>query len=327
MTIAILGGAGYIGSHVVKFLQAQGLPLVVYDNLSQGHREAVSDVPLVVGDIGDSERLAHCLTQHGVTAAMNFAGLIAVGESVREPARYYATNVSQTLTLLDTLLAHDVRDFVFSSTCAIYGMPQYLPLDEAHPCAPINPYGCTKLTIEHALADYARAYDFHYVSLRYFNACGADPAGGIGERHEPETHLIPLVLDAVLGERAAIDVFGSDYDTPDGTCIRDYIHVWDLAQAHWLALQRLRETRRSARYNLGNGTGHSVKEVIQAAERVTGLPVPVRYAPRREGDPPVLIGSSALAIAELGWRPAYADLDTIIGSAWNWQRAWKSKAP
>ncbi|HEY9843076.1 MAG: UDP-glucose 4-epimerase GalE [Candidatus Sericytochromatia bacterium] len=326
MTVAILGGAGYIGSHVVKFLRGQGVPLVVYDNLSQGHREAVLDAPLVVGEIGDADRLGDCLKRHQVKAVMDFAALIAVGESVKDPARYYACNVGQTLAMLDTLLAHGVRDFVFSSTCAIYGMPRALPLTEDHPTDPINPYGRTKLAIEHALADYARAYDFRYVSMRYFNASGADPAGELGEDHQPETHLIPLLLDAVLGRRQALDIFGTDYDTPDGTCVRDYIHVWDLAQAHWLALQWLRETARSDAFNLGNGAGHSVKEVVASAERVTGRSVPVRLCPRRDGDPPVLIGSSARAITTLGWQPVYADLDAILSTAWNWQRKWTAQS-
>lgn len=324
MTIAILGGAGYIGSHVVKFLRSQGAPLVVYDNLSQGHADAVAGSTLVVGDIGDSEKLGHCLRTHQIQAVMNFAGLIAVGESVREPQRYYANNVGQTLTLLDTLLAHQVRDFIFSSTCAIYGMPQFLPLTEDHPFAPINPYGRTKLAIEHVLADYAQAYDFRYVSLRYFNASGADPAGELGERHEPETHLIPLLFQALMGERESLDVFGTDYDTPDGTCIRDYIHVWDLAQAHWLALKWLREKGASGVFNLGNGAGYSVRQVIQTAEKVSGKTVPVRYSPRRPGDPAVLIGSSRKAIEVLGWQPQYADLEAILTSAWNWHRAWNT---
>lgn len=326
MTLAILGGAGYIGSHVVQYLRALNVPLVVYDNLSQGHAESLLGADLVVGDIGDAERLSSCIRQYGVTGVMNFAGLIAVGESVKEPALYYANNVSRTLTLLDTLLSEGVRDFVFSSTCAIYGMPQFLPLTEDHPTNPINPYGRTKLAIEFVLEDYARAYDFRYMSLRYFNASGADPSGQIGECHQPETHLIPLLLEAVQGHRPALSVFGNDYDTPDGTCVRDYIHVLDLAQAHWLALQFLRETGRSEAFNLGNGQGHSVREVIQAAERVTGMPVPVSEQPRREGDPPVLIGSSRKALDLLGWQPQYAEIDTILETAWNWQQRWKPQA-
>lgn len=321
MTVAILGGAGYIGSHVVKFLRLQGVPLVVYDNLSQGHRESVAGSELVVGDIGDSDKLGQCFKEHGVDAVMNFAGLIAVGESVREPLKYYQNNVGQTLNLLETMLRHGVRDLIFSSTCAIYGMPRFLPLTEDHPFEPINPYGRTKLAIEFVLEDFARAYEFRYASLRYFNASGADPAGELGEKHEPETHLIPLLLQAVLGQRPALEVYGDDYDTPDGTCIRDYIHVWDLAQAHWLALQWLREKKTSDVFNLGNGAGYSVREVIAAAEKVSGRPVPTRLCPRRPGDPPVLIGSSRKAIDVLGWEPRYADLESILASAWNWHRA------
>lgn len=320
MTIAILGGAGYIGSHVVKYLSHQGIPLVVYDNLSQGHREAIQSQPFIQGDIGDPEQLRYCFKQHGVSAVMNFAGLIAVGESVRQPQRYYQNNVAQTLILLDTMLECGIRDFVFSSTCAIYGQPQFLPLTEEHPYAPINPYGRTKLAIEYVLQDYAAAYDLRYVSLRYFNASGADPAAELGERHEPETHLIPLLLQAVLGQRPALDIFGTDYPTPDGTCIRDYIHVWDLAQAHKLALNWLREQNSSAKFNLGNGSGYSVLEVVQAAQKVTGLEVPTRLCPRREGDPPVLIGSSQKAFDILGWQPVYGELEAILASAWNWHR-------
>lgn len=321
MTVAILGGAGYIGSHVVKFLRLQGVPLVVYDNLSQGHRESVAGSELIVGDIGDTDKLGRCFTAHRVDAVMNFAGLIAVGESVREPLKYYQNNVGQTLNLLETMLRHGVRDLIFSSTCAIYGMPRFLPLTEDHPFEPINPYGRTKLALEFVLEDFARAYDFRYASLRYFNASGADPGGELGEKHEPETHLIPLLLQAVLGERPALDVYGDDYDTPDGTCIRDYIHVWDLAQAHWLALQWLRAKQTSGVFNLGNGAGYSVKQVIAAAEKVSGRPVPTRLCPRRPGDPPVLIGSSRKAIDVLGWEPRYADLESILASAWNWHRA------
>lgn len=321
MTVAILGGAGYIGSHVVRFLHAQGIPLVVYDNLSQGHADAVTDHPLIVGDIGDADKLGHCFRSHQVTAVMNFAGLIAVGESVADPAKYYANNVGQTLILLDTMLRHDVRRMIFSSTCAIYGLPQFLPLTEDHPFAPINPYGRTKLAIEHVLADYAQAYDFRYASLRYFNASGASPDGELGERHAPETHLIPLMLQAVLGQRPALEVYGDDYATPDGTCVRDYIHVWDLAQAHWLAWQWLNHQAGSGVFNLGNGTGYSVRQVIQTAETVCERPVPYQMRPRRPGDPPILVGSSRKAIETLGWEPRYASLEAILSSAWNWHRA------
>lgn len=320
MTIAILGGAGYIGSHVVKYLHQQGQPLLVYDNLSQGYADAVAGYPLIVGDIGDTDKLMQCFKEHQVTAVMNFAGFIAVGESVQNPQKYYQNNVSQTLNLLDAMLSCGVRDFVFSSTCAIYGSPQFLPLTEDHPYAPMNPYGRTKLALEYVLEDYARAYDFRYVSLRYFNASGADPEGLLGERHQPETHLIPLMLQAVLGERDALSIYGTDYPTADGTCIRDYIHVWDLAQAHLLALQYLQQHGQSNVFNLGNGAGYSVLEVIQMVEKITGLKVPTQFCPRREGDPPVLIGSSQKAFDILGWKPVYGDLESILSSAWNWHQ-------
>lgn len=319
--IAVIGGAGYIGSHVVQALSQQGYTPVVYDDLSSGHADAVGDAPLIVGDLADTEKLGHTLEQYAIEAVMNFAGLIAVGESVQNPARYYDINVRRTLTLLDTLRSHRIRAFIFSSTCAIYGLPQQLPLTEAHPYGPVNPYGRTKLAIEFALDDYAAAYpDFHYVSLRYFNACGADPEARIGERHEPETHLIPLVLEAAAGQRPAIHIHGTDYPTPDGTCIRDYIHVCDLAEAHLLALKYLQQHQQSNVFNLGNGQGYSVREIIAAAEQVTGRAIPVIEAPRRSGDPPVLVGCSQKAKDLLGWQPTQADLATILGTAWRWQQ-------
>lgn len=322
MTIAILGGAGYIGSHVVKYLNAKGLPVVVYDNLSNGHAAAVSGIPLIQGDLGDRDALRACLRGYKVSAVMNFAGLISVGESTQNPRLYYENNLVQTQAMLDTLLEEDIRQFIFSSTCAIYGTPQFLPLTEIHPYAPINPYGRTKLAVEYLLEDYSRAYGLNYISLRYFNASGADPEAKIGERHEPETHLIPLVLDAAMGRRPEIAIYGTDYDTPDGTCIRDYIHVWDLAQAHWLALNYLREHPQSDSFNLGNGAGYSVREVIQTSEAVTEQIIPVREAPRREGDPPVLVGSSQKALEILGWEPKYHSLETIVSSAWKWHQKW-----
>jgi UDP-glucose 4-epimerase len=320
-SIAIMGGAGYIGSHVVKYLLKQGLSPVVYDNLSTGHASAVRECPLVEGDIGDAERLDAFFRRYQPEAVMNFAGLIAVGESVCEPERYYQTNVFKTLTLLARLRAAGIEHFIFSSSCAIYGPPQFLPLTEAHPFAPVSPYGNTKLAIELALADYSRAYtDFRYVSLRYFNAAGADPEGELGETHEPETHLIPLVLATLTGQYPAIQIHGTDYPTPDGTCIRDYIHVWDLAQAHLRALHHLQQGGRSVCLNLGNGNGYSVREVIATAERVTGQRVPVTEGPRRAGDPPVLVGSGASAHALLGWKPQYDSLEPILASAWAWHQ-------
>lgn len=324
MTVAILGGAGYIGSHVVKYLQQQGIPVAVYDNLSQGHQHLIQ-APLTVGEIGDQERLRDFCKRHQIRSVMNFAGLIAVGESVLNPRLYYAHNLTQTLSMLDVLLDLGIREFVFSSSCAIYGSPQFLPLTEDHPFAPISPYGHAKMMVEQVLLDYARAYDFKYVSLRYFNASGADPENQIGELHQPETHLIPLVLQGLQSLQSMqnlqpVQIYGTDYDTPDGTCIRDYIHVWDLAQAHYLALQHLRQHAASAVFNLGNSVGYSVREVIQAVERVTGLRVPSLAAPRRVGDPPILIGSSAKARQDLQWRPAFSDLETIIQTAWAWQQ-------
>ncbi len=319
MTVAILGGAGYIGSHVVKYLQQQGVSLAVYDNLSQGHRELVQ-APLTIGDLGDRECLRDFLIRYQISSVMNFAGLISVGESVRNPRLYYEHNLTQTLSMLDLLLELNIRDFVFSSSCAIYGSPQFLPMTEAHSFGPISPYGHTKLAIEQVLLDYAQAYDFNYVSLRYFNASGADPDNQIGECHQPETHLIPLILQSISQPDQPIQIYGTDYDTPDGTCIRDYIHVWDLAQAHYLALDYLRKHQGSSIFNLGNGTGYSVREVIQSVERVTGRQVPSQVGPRRPGDAPILIGSSAKARQELCWRPAFESLDTIIETAWAWHQ-------
>ncbi len=320
--IAIMGGAGYIGSHVVKYLLQQGHQPVVYDSLVGGHAEHLPNCPLVQGEIGDREKLKHFFKQYPVEAVMNFAGLIAVGESVLEPARYYQTNVLQTLGLLDAVREAKVPHFIFSSTCAIYGPPQFLPLTEEHPFAPVSPYGRTKLAIELALADYAAAYpDFNYVSLRYFNASGADPEGQIGECHEPETHLIPIIFEAVLGMRTNVQLNGTDYPTPDGTCVRDYIHVWDLAQAHLLALQYLQTHQKSQCFNLGNGNGYSVREVITEIEKITGQKVPVQEGPRREGDPPILVGSSAKAEALLGWKPRYQRLEAILSTAWNWHQS------
>lgn len=319
MTVAILGGAGYIGSHVVKYLQQQGIPLAVYDNLSQGHRRAVQ-APFTVGEIGDRECLRHFLIKHRVRSVMNFAGLIAVGESVRHPRLYYEHNLTQTLVMLDVLLELGIREFIFASSCAIYAAPQALPLTETHPFGPISPYGQSKLAIEQVLADYARAYDFNCVSLRYFNASGADPENQIGESHQPETHLIPLILESLKGRGQPLNIYGTDYETPDGTCIRDYVHVWDLAQAHYLALQYVRQHSGAHAFNLGNSQGYSVRDLIQTVERITGLQVASRDAPRRAGDSPVLIGSSAKARQDLKWRPAFSDLDTIIQTAWAWHQ-------
>ncbi len=321
MKILIVGGAGYIGSHMVKYLAKAGHAPVVLDDLSAGYRDAVvSGVRLVEGNIGDAALLNDLFARERFDAVMHFASWIQVGESVREPAKYYRNNVANTLTLLDAMVAHEVRHFIFSSTAAIFGEPEYTPIDEAHPKQPINPYGRTKLMVEQVLADYDAAYGLKATCLRYFNAAGADPENELGERHDPETHLIPLVLQAASGRRESIAVFGDDYDTRDGTCVRDYIHVWDLAEAHLLALERMRETGQSAAYNLGNGEGYSIREVIDTARQVTGRGINVVTAERRPGDPAVLVADAARAREELGWQPRYADLATIVAHAWAWEQ-------
>lgn len=319
MRVLVVGGAGYIGSHMVKMLGRRGDQVTTLDDLSSGHRDAVLHGDFVLGSCGDRPLLDDVLSQ-GFDAVMHFASFIQVGESVAQPDKYYANNVSHTLTLIDAMRAHGVSRFIFSSTAATFGEPLYSPIDERHPQQPINPYGRTKWIIEQALADYDRAYGFKSVCLRYFNAAGADPEGQLGERHDPETHLIPLVLQAASGRRPHISVFGRDYDTPDGTCIRDYIHIEDLCSAHLLGLQSLMQGEASQSYNLGNGNGFSVQEVIDAARQVTGRTIPVVEAPRREGDPARLVADAAMARQRLGWQPQYADLATIIAHAWRWEQ-------
>jgi UDP-glucose 4-epimerase len=319
MRILIVGGAGYIGSHMVKRLGQLGCSVTTLDNLSSGHRDAVLFGDFVEGDLADQALLADLLQPGRFDAVMHFASFIQVGESVQKPAMYYANNVTNTLHLLDAMRAAGVQRFIFSSTAATFGEPQYTPIDERHPQVPINPYGRSKLMIEQVLEDYDRAYGLKSVCLRYFNAAGADPDGELGERHDPETHLIPLVLQAASGRRADIAVFGRDYDTPDGTCIRDYIHINDLCEAHWLALQSLMQGAASQRYNLGNGAGFSVQEVIDAAQRVTSRPITVRDAPRRDGDPARLVADATLARQQLGWVPQFPDLETIVAHAWAWE--------
>jgi UDP-glucose 4-epimerase len=319
MRVLVVGGAGYIGSHMVKMLGRRGDQVTTLDDLSSGHRDAVLHGDFVLGSCGDRSLLDDVLSQ-GFDAVMHFASFIQVGESVAQPDKYYANNVSNTLTLIDAMRAHGVSRFIFSSTAATFGEPLYSPIDERHPQQPINPYGRTKWIIEQALADYDRAYGFKSVCLRYFNAAGADPEGQLGERHDPETHLIPLVLQAASGRRPHISVFGRDYDTPDGTCIRDYIHIEDLCSAHLLGLQSLMQGEASQSYNLGNGNGFSVQEVIDAARQVTGRTIPVVEAPRREGDPARLVADAAMARQRLGWQPQYADLATIIAHAWRWEQ-------
>jgi UDP-arabinose 4-epimerase len=317
--VLVTGGAGYIGSHACKALAGAGIEPVAYDNLVYGHRRAVRWGPLVVGDVADREALERAMADYRPEAVMHFAAFAYVGESVENPAKYYRNNVAGTLTLLEALRDRGIERIVFSSTCATYGNPQKIPIPEDHPQNPINPYGAGKLMVERMLSDFHDAYGTEYVSLRYFNAAGADPAAEIGESHDPETHLIPLVLDAAAGRRGRIDIFGTDYDTPDGTCIRDYVHVTDLADAHLRALDYLRAGKGSGIFNLGNGAGFSVRQVIDAAERVTGRKIPRREAPRRPGDPPVLVGSAERARKTLGWTPRFADIDTIIETAWKWQ--------
>lgn len=316
--ILVVGGAGYIGSHMVKMLGQQGCSVTTLDDLSSGHRDAVVCGDFVQGDIGDRAVLGAVLAQ-GFDAVMHFASFIQVGESVQEPAKYYRNNVAHTLALLDAMRGHGVMQFIFSSTAATFGEPQYSPIDELHPQQPINPYGRTKLMVEQVLADYEKAYGLRSVCLRYFNAAGADPGGQLGERHEPETHLIPLVLQAASGRRPHIGVFGRDYDTPDGTCIRDYIHIEDLCSAHWLALLSLVGGANNQAYNLGNGQGFSVQEVIDTAQQVTGRPIAVVNGPRRAGDPARLVADSRLVREKLGWQPRYAELATIVAHAWQWE--------
>jgi len=320
MRILVTGGAGYIGSHTVRHLLERGHDVTVYDNLSLGHRAAVPADRLVVGDLKDAQRLDHLLMIQRIEAVIHFAAYAFVGESVTNPAKYYQNNLVNTLALMECMRKGGVSKFVFSSTCATYGNPTSLPLTEDLPQSPINPYGWTKLFIERALIDYAAAYDFSFAALRYFNASGASQKGDIGEDHTPETHLIPLVLQTLLGQRSHIEIFGTDYPTPDGTCIRDYIHVDDLASAHLLALEKL-QPRSGLKYNVGIGKGYSVREVIAAAERVTGKKVPVKESPRRPGDPAELVASPAKVMKELGWRPKYLELEPILETAWNWHRA------
>jgi UDP-glucose-4-epimerase GalE len=318
--VLVTGGAGYIGSHAAKALAAAGRRVVIYDNLSEGHREATLGADLVVGDTRDVSLLRSVIASRGVSAVMHFAAWAAVGESVRDPAGYYSNNVEGTLSVLRAMAEEGVRSFVFSSTCAVFGEPVEVPLIESHPTRPVNAYGETKLAIERALPHYERAYGIHSICLRYFNAAGADPEGELGEDHRPERHLIPLALEAVSGG-APLQVFGDDYPTPDGTCLRDYIHVTDLALAHQLALDRLEREPRSSIYNLGNGRPFSVRDVLQSVARVTGLEVPFTVAPRRPGDPAVLYATNARIQAELGWAPRFAEPDRIIETAWMWLRS------
>ena len=317
MRILVVGGAGYIGSHTVKYLQENAHTCVVLDNLVFGHREAICTPYFELVDLLDTELLDRVFERHAFDAVIHFEAFIAVGESVSSPRKYYENNVYGSLNLLNAMLAHGVKNIVFSSSCAVYGEPRYIPLDETHPYAPISPYARTKLMIEEIFRDYERAYGLRHISLRYFNASGAAYDGSLGESHNPETHLIPLVLQAIQGIRDSINVFGTDYNTPDGTCLRDYIHVEDLARAHALALGKL--STFSGSINLGTGVPTSVRDIIAAAEKVTGKPCPVRYAPRREGDPAKLFAANSFAEKILEWVPHCVNIEEIIATAWYWE--------
>ena len=319
--ILVTGGAGYIGSHAVLALQKKDYEVIILDNLVNGHRyiaEEVLEAKLIVGDISDRSLLNSIFTEHDITAVMHFAAYAYVGESVVNPAKYYRNNILGTLVLLEAMLAAKVNKLVFSSTCATYGIPNQIPITETHIQEPINPYGTTKLAVERMIADFNRAYGLKSIIFRYFNAAGADPSGVLGENHKPETHLIPLVLLTALGQRKSINILGTDYPTEDGTCIRDYIHVSDIAQAHILGLIYLLENEQSDVFNLGNGDGFSVKEVIKMSEKVTGRLIYAIECPRRYGDPAILVGSSKKAEKILGWQPKYKDLEQIISHAWQW---------
>ena len=319
-TVLVTGGAGYIGSHACKALAQAGFSPVTVDNLVYGHERAVKWGPFVKGDIHDSQLLDQAFEAFKPLAVLHFAAFAYVGESVTDPGKYYLNNVAGTISLLEAMRRHQCGKIVFSSTCATYGIPDAVPIPEGHIQKPINPYGRSKLMIEQILRDYSDAYGLRYAALRYFNAAGADPDGDIGEDHEPETHLIPLVIQAALGRRPFVEVFGTDYPTPDGTAVRDYIHVTDLAEVHVLALQRLLEGGESMCLNLGTGKGHSVREVIQAVKEAAAQPVPFRETQRRPGDPPVLVADPAQAIKKFGWEPRYTNLRSIVNTALLWHR-------
>jgi UDP-glucose-4-epimerase GalE len=327
MRVLVVGGAGYIGSHVFRLLNDSGIPAAVFDDLSTGHRWAVPKGALITGDIADPAAVRRAVAKTKATAVVHLAARLDVNESVREPLTYWRANVAGTLALLEALNGTTVRSLVFSSTCATYGTPESLPLREDHPQKPINPYGATKLAIERLLADQEPQTGIRFVALRYFNAAGAHPRGDIGEEHDPEIHVIPRAFNAVLGRIPKITVFGTDYPTRDGTCVRDYVHVCDLATAHLQALNHLERGGPSVALNLGNGSGFTVLEVLAAVQRVTGREVPVEFGARREGDPPSLVGSAERALAFLGWRPEYPGIDVIVETAWRWHQARFGMAP
>jgi UDP-glucose 4-epimerase len=319
-TVLVVGGAGYIGSHMVMCLARAGYRPLVLDNLSTGHRDAITNAELIVGDIHDTDCLSQLFSQYDLAAVMHFAGFIQVNESVRDPARYYHNNVTGTLNLLAAMRQAEVMHFIFSSTAAVYGEPQYTPIDESHPVAPINPYGSSKAMVEQILADFSRSYGLKFAALRYFNASGADALAGLAERHDPETHLIPLILQVAAGERKNITVYGDDYATVDGTCVRDYIHVNDICDAHLQALEALWQGRESCTYNLGTGQGYSVQQVIDVARRVTGCEIQQVIVERRAGDPAVLVADASRVMRELGWQPKHSDINTILENAWQSMR-------
>lgn len=320
MNILVIGGAGYVGSHAARILDRAGHDVWIYDNLVYGHRSAALPGKLIEGDLLDQPQLESVLAEKKIEAVMHFAAFALVGESVAEPAKYYQNNIIGSIRLLDAMRAVGVSKLVFSSTTATYGVPQQIPIVEEERQEPINPYGFTKLVIEQALADYAHAYGLGYAALRYFNAAGASPEGDIGEDHTPESHLIPLVLQVALGQRESITIFGDDYPTPDGTCIRDYIHVDDLGSAHLKALERL-EPGKGLKLNLGTGHGNSVQQVIDACRRATGHPIPANIGPRRPGDPPELVADSSKAQRLLDWKPQYTEIDAIVETAWRWHQS------
>ncbi|MGY8955652.1 MAG: UDP-glucose 4-epimerase GalE [Alphaproteobacteria bacterium] len=316
--IVVAGGAGYIGSHTCKALHAAGHTPVVFDNLSNGHRDAVRWGPFEEGDITDGARLREVLDIHAPDAVIHFAGLIEVGHSVQDPSAFWHNNVIGSWTLLDAMRDREVKRMVFSSTAALYGIPGTVHVDEDSPTQPVSPYGDTKNAVEAMLANYAGSDGLQYAALRYFNAAGADPEGDLGERHDPESHLIPLVLQVALGQRDHIAVFGTDYPTPDGTAVRDYVHVTDLAAAHVAAVEHLTDNGDSLIVNLGTGAGYSVREIIEACRQITGAPIPHQDSARRAGDPPHLVATASRANALLGWNPAHSDLETIVATAWRW---------
>jgi UDP-arabinose 4-epimerase len=326
-TVLVTGGAGYIGSHVCQALAAAGYLPVTFDNMVHGHRWAVRWGPLAEGDITDRAALDAAFREFEPAAVMHFAAFAYVGESVLQPGKYYRNNVGGSLTLFEAMRDWNVDQVVFSSTCATYGVPQAVPIAESHPQHPVNPYGASKHMVEQMLRDFGAAHGLRSMVLRYFNAAGADPAGEIGEAHDPETHLIPLALDAAAGARPHVTIFGDQYPTPDGTCVRDYVHVADLAHAHLLALQALEKGAAQGVYNLGNGNGFSVREVIGVVQAVTGRDVPVRIGPPRAGDPPRLVADAARIRGELGWQPRYPDLPAIVRSAWRWHQRDAGRAP